>query len=877
MGQPCGEGASGTMSHGRRRTTSPMLLATASALMLACALLTPGARAAEPAIGGLGRVGASTIKPGTEGKSGQVNPRGIHDFVVDYKTGQFFIAEETGEGSKTVMRIQEFGGKGEFLAENRVSPKVGIEVGGLAIDAAKGRVYLLVTETRPEEDEQVLKEIEAKEKQIEAAERKGESTTKLEEELEELEEELAVADPGDRAAAEIWQFSAEASGGKLKEQKAVASAEALQTLSEEAKAPVIYPAGIAVDEKNHELVLLGQENTSPEIEEEELTTIVQRVHEEGGALGPRYVDNLNCLDEGAEIAGEPNCALKPHSEQPRSPIVTPQGNVLVELTQAAGEIWQIPTQVTEAGEAFKEVNVSPTRALTLTDASESQKLVNFGGSEEVPNTMAYVPVSETEGRIYVTANLEGNVPGVLVLDYTEQGGKPQVSEQGWTAGQSQVSKQEKCAIPLANSTIVLGGNSSGAVLILDTRPTEVIGEEEVPAVVAVMEFGSGGEKCGHVKVSPPVVKFGEQGNAEEVPEGTPTTITSTVTGANARGALWSFKYKTSGGEEGQEGPYETGYQYGATALTHEFQHQGTYEVTETVLTDNLGEPEVLAEKRTEKLVVGGGGGGGGGEGFSVKVGHLPVRIDEPATFEANVSDHNEEHPHLTYTWDFGDGTAPVVEEETASSQVANRKAQHTYLTKCAVTCLVTVTVSDGTGAETVGHVEVLVRETKAAEEERIALEAERRKPPASTTATTSSTTGTTSPGGNVLPTKEAHNPEAKIAGSSLSVSRSGAVTVKVSCPAGQSECVGSVTLRTAGAVSAKAKKKPLTLARGSFTVSGGQVKSITLHLSSKARALLAHSHTLRALATVVAHDASGTSRTTKASVTLRAAKASHKH
>jgi hypothetical protein len=116
-------------------------------------------------------------------------------------------------------------------------------------------------------------------------------------------------------------------------------------------------------------------------------------------------------------------------------------------------------------------------------------------------------------------------------------------------------------------------------------------------------------------------------------------------------------------------------------------------------------------------------------------------------------------------------------------------------------------------------------------------------------------------------------PSATIASSSLSVSPAGAVTLKVSCPAGETRCLGTVTLRTLTAVSAgshhKGKRAILTLAAGSFSVAGGGSQTITLHLSSAARGLLAHSHTLRAKATVAAHDLAGAKHTQEQVVTLR--------
>ena len=124
-------------------------------------------------------------------------------------------------------------------------------------------------------------------------------------------------------------------------------------------------------------------------------------------------------------------------------------------------------------------------------------------------------------------------------------------------------------------------------------------------------------------------------------------------------------------------------------------------------------------------------------------------------------------------------------------------------------------------------------------------------------------------------------PDTQLVGTSLQVGPFGAVTVKISCPSNESECSGSVTLRTLNAVIASAKhgarQKPsvLTLSAGSFTVAGGQVRAVTLHLSKSARVLLARTRTLRARATLVAHDLQGASHTTRTTVTLHVATARH--
>jgi hypothetical protein len=134
--------------------------------------------------------------------------------------------------------------------------------------------------------------------------------------------------------------------------------------------------------------------------------------------------------------------------------------------------------------------------------------------------------------------------------------------------------------------------------------------------------------------------------------------------------------------------------------------------------------------------------------------------------------------------------------------------------------------------------------------------------------------------GGVLGVREG-SPDATIASSFLQESSAGTVSVSISCPAGESSCAGTVTLRTLSAVtagvvaSASAKGSVLTLATGSFTIPGGKVKTVILHLSAKARRALAHNHVLRVRAMIVAHNPAGTTHTGQRLVTLRVFKAKH--
>jgi hypothetical protein len=114
-------------------------------------------------------------------------------------------------------------------------------------------------------------------------------------------------------------------------------------------------------------------------------------------------------------------------------------------------------------------------------------------------------------------------------------------------------------------------------------------------------------------------------------------------------------------------------------------------------------------------------------------------------------------------------------------------------------------------------------------------------------------------------------------GTKLRAGPLGTVALGLSCPAGESSCTGTVTVRATVALGARAKTKEkgrhvslITLALGRFAISGGRAKTVVLRLTSRARALLAHTGMLRAYATIVAHDQAGATHVTRVAVTLRA-------
>ncbi len=111
-------------------------------------------------------------------------------------------------------------------------------------------------------------------------------------------------------------------------------------------------------------------------------------------------------------------------------------------------------------------------------------------------------------------------------------------------------------------------------------------------------------------------------------------------------------------------------------------------------------------------------------------------------------------------------------------------------------------------------------------------------------------------------------PDARLRGSAFQVSRSGVVTVRIACPAGERSCEGTVRIRTLSAVIGTNGTRVLTLASGRFKVAGGRVVAVTLRLTRTARALLARRGRLRVRVVILARDPAGASHSRQATATL---------
>jgi PQQ-like domain len=134
------------------------------------------------------------------------------------------------------------------------------------------------------------------------------------------------------------------------------------------------------------------------------------------------------------------------------------------------------------------------------------------------------------------------------------------------------------------------------------------------------------------------------------------------------------------------------------------------------------------------------------------------------------------------------------------------------------------------------------------------------------------------PGQGVLSLQGA-GPLATLAGSALTASRSGFVTLRVRCPADETSCIGTVALRVSIATGSPGHIRHvlILLAHGPFKVAGGKLVTVRLQLSARGRALLTRLHRLRVRATIAAHDVAGRHHTSTFTVTIRPVPARSSH
>ncbi len=807
-----------------------LLAALGGAALLLC-LLAVAARA-DP-YGQLERFGAAG--------SGQGQFRftsGTHALGVDPTDNSVYVGDEPESGR---YRIQKFAASGAFLAQTPsfalASGNDGIE--GVAIDSAERRIYVLVSAQR------------------------GNG--------------LTIA-PGQPAAAALYAFSTEPSGEELApaagtKEGVLTGASAFVPQSNTPEKALLDPKGIAVDPITHDVIVLGEVGQPPEEEggeegEQHTFVALQRVHA-SGALAERYVDRTGFFAEEAT---------------PTSPVVSPDGAVYVAVQQAqlnplteqpADEIVQIPSDFASAAPP------TPFIQFYIQSAAEEQEgrpLVEFDSNEPARDGdgLSLVPGGHGgAGTIYAKAHIfvrnaggtgGASYPGALAFDAADG------SELGWTGGQTKKSGGESCVIGFSGPTYPsVAGGGEQRVFMLDPRDAQVV------------EFGPGGSGCPAAEATSPSATVAGKplSPSEAVSIGTPVTFSTTVTQANALSVEWNFG-------DGQT-EIVSADEYQRIEAKHEFVRGGELTVTETIHTDDLATPTIV--KQTKISVSTGAipptavlegprevtlwppGGGGTLDGLSYLEGgglqSTEARATAEATFDGSASFASTARGPNTiraYHWVFGDGSS-----ETTSTAVT----RHAY---------------EKAGVYTV---ELTVTDARGSTSEPSALTIGVDEPPPVVENSQAGPQTPASPTVEPAVTAAAHAaaapppvPNARLASASLAVSPAGTIALEVTCPTEESSCVGTVTLRTLGAVTVRAagshgatkrrRAAVLMLASGTFAVAGGQRRAVTLSLSRSARALLVRARTLHALATLVAHDAAGATYSSRLPVVLRRQTAAHR-
>ncbi len=852
-------------AHSLRARLTLAFTATSCLLAVAASALLPSTvRAAEAKgygeltrFGETGNIGGKE-DPGTVDKLDELR---TDVMGVDPSEGNsVFVLDEPKQrsGTKRYYRLQKFtqtAGTYSLSASvefQETYPKVAVgeegeaepTVEGLAVDPGAGTVYMLAVDLR--------------------------------------EKKLAVdsGGPGDAdlpVASTLYAFSTKTeAGAKLvpapgtkepneKEIGVLTGPGELGSQSVTAGKALLEPHGITVDPVTGEVIILAHVDEKGEKEDsisnEKDHYVLQRISSTG-VLGDRYTDKTDKLKE-KNIQG--------FTPMPHSPIVVSVSGtehvyigfdglaeIPLDFTSSAAPTL-LPLSENPSGHAIEGGVDSAPDGGRLTASPEG---TIYGANEGVTNE------EFSKGEAYAGLTALSGADGSLI---------------GWTGGQAPHDEDDQCVLTPYNfgeRFISVAAGSEGKVFAL--APEFLLRQKEGPPIIeevenppgsgefeiiekptfealpepffdAVVEFGPGGAGCPPAEATAPVAKVSglEVKGEESVKPGSEVAFSSHVKQADALKVVWNF------GDGSEETVSEDEFQSTASK-PHKYTTEGTYTVTETIYSDDLDAPEEAVyqagQLESPTLTV----------TRKIHVGRQPpkaqfsgpaaLNVGEAADFESLSTDPEGATP-LEYVWNFGDGTPETARSKTSTTS-------HTYTQAAAYT--VTLTVYDQNGL-------------KAEITHPITVNQPGVTPPVEETGKTSTNNN---PGTTIYPTPGPPTYNLTLGATSLTASSSGALPLKVEC-LGQSSCSGgTVTLRTVTAVSAGPHKKKavLTLASGSFTAAGGQDVVVTLHLSSAARSLLSHSHVLRALLTVVAHDSADATHTTQTPVTLRtAAKAKKKH
>jgi PKD repeat protein len=295
---------------------------------------------------------------------------------------------------------------------------------------------------------------------------------------------------------------------------------------------------------------------------------------------------------------------------------------------------------------------------------------------------------------------------------------------------------------------------------------------------------------------------------------------------------------------------------------HTYAHGGAMTVKAVIHTDDLATPTITLTTHVKVSEAAGTGP------TALANGPLEAYVGQPALFDGSASfDPSGPNQVVAYHWDYGDG-----QKETTAEPVTF----HTYSELGAYTASLTVTDKNGlTSTPYTLPQQVRVVPPPPPRSGGAGLEGAGVETPPSGRQGAGAGAGVAS-----FHSSAGAIPAVTLAAASVRASKSGTVALALYCPASETTCAGTVTVRAALAVAGSKKhhaKTTRTIASGSFTLAGGTQKLIILHLSSGARALLARASRLRAQVLIVAHDPAGATHTTQLALVVNAARKSGKH
>jgi hypothetical protein len=870
------------------------MFALAALLLLASAGASASAAVSWGDLGRFNGLGTNKVKHGKKFLLEEA-----HAFGVDASDNSIYVGDEKNKAeSNKEYRLQKYTETGEFEAETIVNEGEHLPAGmekieeleGVAVDPAEKRLYVLVTYLRSMTDK---------------------------------------VNPGIPVAGTLYAYSTAASGGKLIPAPGTApggilvDAKELNGDSEVPGQALLDPSGITVNPVTHEVMILGQVEKGEAQRHVALARISSK-----GKVEPKYEDPTPLTEEAA---------------LPNSPVTSSSGRVYFE---EEGTILQVPAGFNSAPKPVFSFAENLTKGPFHEELLNFGGLETFfGGALAIQNEGEHAGTFFAFGEAG-EMNEQGKpsqlVNVALGVSFNEEGEAVKTSELGWTGGVSS-EEPKPCAIEFGGLgyTQVAMGKGNAVFALTSGRK----GEVEQSEVVKFGPGGTGCPSARAIGGNEPI-EATVNGEKVKPETSTPVTLAVKVQGANVLSTKWNFgdgspeaNQATVPGQQTQTA--EVAHKFAkpgsikveATILTDdlttpEIKVAKTFEVLGVV----EGAPKITSQPTDRTVLVGETAAfeaAASGEPQptvqweeSTDVGKSWHAIGAATSNKLEVAEAKESQSKNEYRATFKNSKG---EKQTRAATLTVLAPKAPEVTRPPSNATVTEGETAAFEASASGTPEPKVQweassnggaswsPVAGAESGRLLVAGAKvsqsgssyrarftNKSGAAVSAAATLTVNSKPPpppppppstgglgggGLGVLPIREGRaspQPVATLAGAALSASPNGAVLVRVGCPAGETTCSGTITLRTLTAVSARArsaksKKVILTLGTGSFSVAGGSVKTVTLHLTPKGRKLLGRMRRLRARATVIAHDPAGASNTALSTVTLTLAKGKRKH